>query len=84
VPPQYTASRLRFPPAKVILPHTGQVSRRIIRVSSFHSASASIIARPMIRSAALRARYAWARHTSSQYWRRGEAFLGSRAPQEKQ
>ncbi|GHA75358.1 hypothetical protein GCM10010345_92030 [Streptomyces canarius] len=55
-----------------------------MRLSPFHSASASSIPRAMIRSETRRARYAWARHTSSQYRRLADALLGSRAPQDKQ
>ncbi|MDN3264080.1 hypothetical protein QWJ26_30560 [Streptomyces sp. CSDS2] len=42
-------------------------------MSPVHSASAGIIARAMIRSDTRRARYAWARHTSSQYRRLADA-----------
>ncbi|CAM5510994.1 hypothetical protein GCM10010345_91560 [Streptomyces canarius] len=55
-----------------------------MRLSPVHSASASSIPRAMIRSEACRARYAWARHTSSQYRRLVDALRGSRAPQEAQ
>ncbi len=83
-PEQYTASWRRSPPANVIWPHSGQVSSLIMPVSPVHSASASIIASVMIRSDACRARYACARHTSSQYRRLVDALLGNRAPQEAQ
>ncbi|EGX55268.1 hypothetical protein SZN_33721 [Streptomyces zinciresistens K42] len=74
----------RWPPAKVIWPHSGQVSNRMMPVSPFHSASASIIASPHDRSVLRCSRYHRARQTSSQYRRLADALLGSRAPQESQ